>query len=260
MGAVCRAECVVDVNVAEICEFAAEFFTVFLFACVETSVFQKDDFTVFERSDFLVGIFAYEVGCKSDFAGEMLCKFVCNGLQSELLGIVFERFCDIFCFCGRLLAFGKSLNCFFLLLVESETFGEDIVRFAHMRAKDNFCAVVNEIFDGGKCAVDTVFVGDYAVNHRNVEVATNQTLFAFDVYVADCHFCHRDSPFQKMYFQIWTSKRIDEAQRYAYARISTFLAIYSISHAHKNYKKFVNFHAHIQYFHAYTAELSIICV
>lgn len=74
------------------------------------------------------------------------------------------------------------------LFVKTETFGENVVRFAHVGAKDNFCAVVYEILDGGKCAVDTVFVGDNAVNHRNVEVATNQTLFALDVYVADCHF------------------------------------------------------------------------
>ncbi|CDD69036.1 putative phosphoglycerate kinase [Firmicutes bacterium CAG:475] len=200
VSAVCGAECVVDVDVAEISEFSAKLFAVFLFACVETSVFQKHDFAVFEGCNFLVCVLTHKVCCKRNFAGEMLCKFVGNGLQSEFLGIVFESFCDVFRLCSGLFAFGKSLNRLLFFFVKTETFGENVVRFAHVGAKDNFCAVVYEILDGGKCAVDTVFVGDNAVNHRNVEVATNQTLFALDVYVADCHFCHRYSPLRKLIF------------------------------------------------------------
>lgn len=188
MSAVSRAECVVDIDVAEVCKLSAKVFAVLLFACIETSVFKQNDLAVFESGNFVVSVFANQIGCKCDFAGEMLGEFVRNGLESEFLLIVFESFCNIFCFCSRLLGFGKSFNSLLFLLVEAETFREDVVRLAHVRAKDHFCAVINEILDGGKSAVDAVLVGDNTVNHRHVEVTTHQTLFAFDVYVADCHF------------------------------------------------------------------------
>ena len=194
---VCSAECVVDVYVAEVCEFSAKVFAILFFARFETSVFKQNDFAVFECRDFCVCVVSHQIGCKRHFAGEMLCEFFRNRSEREFLLVVFKSFCDIFRFCSRLFFCGKRFNRFLFFLVETETFRENVVGLAHVRAKYHFCTVIDKILNGGKSAVDTVLVGDNSVNHRHVEVTTNQTLFAFDVYVADCHFCHRYSPLRK---------------------------------------------------------------
>ena len=54
---------------------------------------------------------------------------------------------------------------------------------AHVRAKHNLCALFHQIFDGGKCADDTVFVGNHAVFHRYVEITSDENFFAFYFYV-----------------------------------------------------------------------------
>lgn len=86
VSAVSGAECVVDVHVAEVCEFAAKLLAVFLLARVETGVFKQNDSAVFESGNFCVSVVTHKVGCKSDFAGEMFGKFVRNGFERKLLG------------------------------------------------------------------------------------------------------------------------------------------------------------------------------
>ena len=188
------AEGVVDVDVTEIGELLAKLLAVLLLARVETGVLEQHALAVLERRDLLVSVLAHEVGGESNLAGEDLGKPVGDGLQGELLGVVFERFCDILRFCRLSLVLGESFHRLFLLLGESETGGEDVVGLPEVGAKDNLRAVLHQIFDGGKSAVDAVLVGDNAVHHGDVEVHTGQTLFAFDVDVSDRHLAHGKSP------------------------------------------------------------------
>ena len=60
-----------------------------------------------------------------------------------------------------------------------------------MRAKNNLCAVFHKIFDGGKRAHNTVFVGYNAVFHRHVEIASYKASFAFNVNVSDRLLVHK---------------------------------------------------------------------
>ena len=57
--------------------------------------------------------------------------------------------------------------------------------FPHVRAKHDFRAVFHQIFNGGKRADDAVFVGDNAVFHRNVEIASYENLLALNVNVVN---------------------------------------------------------------------------
>ena len=50
--------------------------------------------------------------------------------------------------------------------------------------------MLHQVFNGGKRALNTVFVGDDAVFHGNVEVATDKDFFALDVDVSDCFLVH----------------------------------------------------------------------
>ena len=59
-----------------------------------------------------------------------------------------------------------------------------------MRAKNDLCAVLHQIFDGGKRAHDAVFVGDLAVLHRHVEIAPDENAFAFYVDIGNRLFVH----------------------------------------------------------------------
>ena len=47
-----------------------------------------------------------------------------------------------------------------------------------MRTERNFRAVLQKVFNGRQSAVYSVFVGDNAVFHRNVEVTAYKHLFA----------------------------------------------------------------------------------
>ena len=73
----------------------------------------------------------------------------------------------------------------FFFLVEFKLRIENVVGFAHVGAKYNFRALFHQIFDGGQSADDTVFVGDNAVLHRNVKIASNKALFAFNYDIFD---------------------------------------------------------------------------
>ena len=198
MRAVSRSERVIDVYVAEIRKFLAEFLAVFLLARLKTGVFEQHAFAVAERRYLLVCVLTDKVGRKRDFAGENFGKSVRNGFQRKLLGVVFERLFDIFLRSGGALAFGQRFNRLLFLLGEPEPGGENVVRLAQVRAKYHLRAVVHQVPYGGKCAVDAVFVGNHAVNHRHVEIDSRQTLFAFDVDISDCHLAHRNSPYMKI--------------------------------------------------------------
>ena len=50
-----------------------------------------------------------------------------------------------------------------------------------MRAEDNLRSVINELFDSGEGAVDSVVIGYNAVLEGNVEVAADENSFAFCV-------------------------------------------------------------------------------
>jgi len=144
-------------------------------------------------------VLSYEVASKLDSAGEELRKSVRNGFERKFLLVVFQCLCDILRLRRLSLVFGKSLNRLFLLLIESEALGENIVRLTHMRAQYHLRAVIYEIRDSGKRAVDTVLIGDNAVHHRNVEIASAQAFFALYVNVADCQFCHKIISLQKLF-------------------------------------------------------------
>ena len=188
------AECVVDVDVAEVRELSAKLLAVLLLTGVEAGVFEQHALPVLEGCDLGVRVLAHEVGGERHLAGEDLRQPVRDGLQRELLGVVFEGFCDILRLCRFSLAFGESLHRLFLLLGEAETGGEDVVGLAEVGAKDHLRAVIHQIFDGGQRAVDTVLIRDHTVDHGDVEVHTGEALFAFDVDVSDRHLAHGGSP------------------------------------------------------------------
>ena len=80
-----------------------------------------------------------------------------------------------------------------LFLVELDLVVEDVVRLAHVRAKNDLGTLTDQILDGGQSAVDTVLIRDDAVFHRHVEIHAHQTAFTFDVYVFYCEFVHKYS-------------------------------------------------------------------
>ena len=53
-----------------------------------------------------------------------------------------------------------------------------------MGAENDLRAVLHQIFNGGKRALNTIFVGDHAVFHGNVEVASHEDFLAFHVDVS----------------------------------------------------------------------------
>ena len=63
-----RSERVVDVYIAERCEFTAEFFISALFARVETKVLEEYALSFLQSGDFSLRVGAYYIGCKRNFA------------------------------------------------------------------------------------------------------------------------------------------------------------------------------------------------
>ena len=76
------------------------------------------------------------------------------------------------------------------------------MRLAHMGAKYDLCAVLHQIFDGGKRAHDAVFVGDLAVLHRNVKIAPYENFFAFYFNVGNRLFVHDHISFCFLFYPI----------------------------------------------------------
>ena len=170
---VSRSERVVDVNIAKRRKFTAEFFVSSLFARVETKVFEKYAFAVFQSGDFSLSVGAYDIGSESNLSVQKFVKSCGDGSEREFFKITLFRLFEISRFGSRSFFFGKSLDRFLLFLVKTEAFGEYIVGFAHVRAKNNLRAVFHKIFYGGKRAVDSVFVGYNAVFHGNVKIASD---------------------------------------------------------------------------------------
>ena len=184
-----RAERVVYVYVGIRSQSVHEFGRLFLFALVETQVFEKHAFAVFQRRNLGFRVVADYVFRKRYLAAEQFVEARRNGGEGKLFHVflcLFKRFRRG----GSLFRFGQSRNLRLFLLVEFELFVEHVVRFAHVRAKNHFRAVLHQVFNGGKRALNTVFVGDDAVFHGNVEVAADKDFFALDVDVSDCFLVH----------------------------------------------------------------------
>ena len=186
MRSVSGSECVVYVYFSHRSERLGEIGIVLLFCRVETNVFKKQNFAVFESGGFRLRVGTDNVFCKN-------CRYavhlesVGNYLKREFGNVVFRLF-ESGCLCGFLLGFGESFDFLLLFLVESEFFVKNVVRTSHVRAKDDLRAFFHKVLDGRKRADYSLFVGDDAVLYRNVEVAANEYAFARYFYVFDCLF------------------------------------------------------------------------
>ena len=72
-----------------------------------------------------------------------------------------------------------------LFLVELKVRCENSVGFAHVGGKDNLCALIHEVLDGGESTNDSLIGGDNAILHGNVEIAANENFLAsfdFDIF------------------------------------------------------------------------------
>ena len=187
---VSRSESVVYVDIAEARELFAEFLVSSLFAGVEAKVLEKYALAVFQRRDFRLSVFSDDIRRKRDLTAEKFVQSLRNGSKREFLQIARFRLVEISLLCGCSLFFGQSFHRFFLFFIETESFRENIVRLTHVRAKNNLCAVIHQIFDRRQCAADTVFVRDDAVLHGHVEVASDEASLAGYVHVSDCLLIH----------------------------------------------------------------------
>ena len=188
--AVRRAERVVHIHVAVGSELFAEFEISALFTGIKAQVFEENAFSLFARCDFRLGIGAGNVFRERHFAAEQFVQPVRNGFKGKFDGIVLLRLFNVFF--GRLCLFvrRKGFDRLFLFLVKFDFRVENVVRLAHVRAEDDFCPMLHQIFDGGKRTHDAVFVGDLAVLHGNVEIAPYENPFAFYVDIGDRFFVH----------------------------------------------------------------------
>ena len=158
---------------------------------METEVFEQDAFAFLARRDFRLCVGTDDVGSESHFAAEQLVESLCDGREGEFFGLVLLCLIDDRLLCRRLLFRGKRFDFRLVFLREFHFVGEDGMGFAHVRAEDDFRAVLHQIFDGGQRADDTVFIGDRAVFHGHVEVTADENAFAFpilDVFYG--HFVH----------------------------------------------------------------------
>ena len=201
VAAVCGAERVVDIDVAIGREGFAEIIFLLGLALVETQVFEENAFAVLAGGDFGLCVGADDVVRESDLAAEQLVESVRNGFEAELFQIA-RGLLKGGLLGGFLLRFGQSVDLCQLLFIELDFFVEYVVRLTHVRAERDFRALVHQIFDGGQRALDAVFVGDDSVLHGDVEVASHEYLFAFDIAeISDCHFIHKlNSPCNNNFF------------------------------------------------------------
>ncbi len=136
MRAVRGAECVVHVNVAVGSKFFAEI-QIFLFLFpMEPKVFKQYAFALFTSGNFRLRIFSHNVGSEGHFSAEQFVQTFCDGRKSQFFGFV------LFCFFND--RFGSRFaRVYFLLvfLVQFHFVREDGVRFAHVRAERDFCAL-----------------------------------------------------------------------------------------------------------------------
>ncbi len=183
--AVRRAERVVDVNFRIVSERLAKTLVLAFFFPVEAQVFEQHSLALFERGTLGVGVLADNVGSKSHLAAQKLVKAFGDGRERELFGLVLFGFFD-----NSLGGGFARLHLFLVLFVELDLGGKYGMRLAHVRAQRNFCARIEQIFDSGERAENSVFVGDNSVFHRHVEIATDKHALAFYVHVTNCLFVH----------------------------------------------------------------------
>ena len=182
MRSVCGAECVVYIYFCQRSELFCEFGIVLFFFGVESDVFKEHDIAGLERCSLCLRVLADNILCHDDVFAEKFGNSCGNRSESKLLDVLLCLF-DKLCGSSVSFIFGKSLDLCLFFLIQLDLIVENIVGFAHMRAENNGSAVVEKIFDGGKCAYDTLIAGDYTVLHRYVEVASYKDLFTgnFDV-------------------------------------------------------------------------------
>ena len=142
------AESIVYKDIGKGTELFAEGGDVLGFLCAVTGVLEKNYVAVVHSGNSSLCVFANNVvvSGKNNIFAEKLGKALCHGSKRKLrLGLT--------------------------------------LRLAEVGTKDNLCAVVNKLFNGGESGYDTVFVGDNAGFKRNVKVATNENSFAADLKV-----------------------------------------------------------------------------
>ena len=168
MSAVRCSECVVYEYIRKRSKLLAECFNVLCFLCSEACVFKKNNVAVLHLCNSLPRIFADNIviSGKNNLLAKLFRKSFCNG-------------------CKRKFFFRLTLG------------------LAHMRAKDNLCALVNKVFDSRHCAHDSVFVRYISVSvKRHVKIATHQNALAGNVNVLNSFFVHRhcESPHKKIFY------------------------------------------------------------
>ena len=91
---------------------------------------------------------------------------------------------------------------------------------AEVRAKRNFRTVFKQVFDGGKRALNSVFVGNLAVLHGYVEVAPHEHFFAFELFeVFYRHFVHKNGLLNQYIFSDYYYKVLPEESQPQRAQI-----------------------------------------
>ena len=190
--AVCGAECVVHIDVAEGSELLAEFEVLLLLLPMEAEVFKEHAFALLAGCDLCLCVGTDDVVREGHLAIEKFVEALCDGLEGELFEIVLLCLFDDRLLGGCLLFCGESFHLCLVLLVELDFIREDGVRLAHVRAEDDPGTLLHQVFDGGERTDDAVFVGDRAVLHGDVEVAADEDALALPVFdVFDGHFVHR---------------------------------------------------------------------
>ena len=85
MRAMRGAECVIDVNIGKLSEFARKFRVVLLFTLIETNVLQEDDITVFHGIDRLLRDRSDKLAAQDDILAKQLLETSSDRPQTELL-------------------------------------------------------------------------------------------------------------------------------------------------------------------------------
>ena len=154
MCSVSGAECIADIIVSEISELLCKalscLFRLGLFLASEAGILKKYNVAVLHISNCLC----------SSFAGYVVIRNKLHFL-AELFGQTLCNRCKGLAFVGA------------------------VLYLAEMGAKDNLCAFTDQLLDGGKCCDDTGIIRDFAVLHRNIEVASYKDFPALCVKIID---------------------------------------------------------------------------
>ena len=182
MCAVRGAERVIDVNIRHGSQLFGKGRVVCLFLFVEADVLKQHDLTGLERRGFCLGIGADNVFCHDHGLTQQLGELGGNRSERQLGHIAlcfFQRGGGSCClFCLR-----QSGDLFLFFLIEFQFLVENVVGSAEVRAKNHCGTVFHQVLDGGQSADNPLGIGDHTVFHRNIEIATGNYFFAFDVNV-----------------------------------------------------------------------------